>query len=137
MCMNKLVYGRTSVYNIGYHMVWSVKYRHSVLMGCVENSLREILYATALEKGFVLKEVEVMPDHVHVFVSAKPKFSSSYIYKMLKGVSARKIFLRHPEIKKKLWKGHLWNPSTYIETIGHISEDTVKKYIQNQKRVCR
>jgi len=135
--MNKLVYGRTSVYNIGYHMVWSVKYRRGVLMNCVESSLKDILYATALEKGFVLKEIEVMPDHVHVFVSAKPKFSPSYIYKMLKGISARKIFLRHPEIKKKLWKGHLWNPSTYIETIGHISEDTVKKYIQNQKKVRR
>ena len=133
--MNRLVYGRTSVYNIGYHMVWSVKYRRNILTGYIEQSLKEILFATAIEKDFLIKEIEVMPNHVHVFVSAKPKYAPSYIFKMLKGISARRIFLKHPEIKEKLWKGHLWNPSTYIETIGHISQETVKKYIQNQKRV--
>jgi putative transposase len=52
---------------------------------------------------------------------------------MMKGISARKLFIKHPELTDKLWGGHMWNPSTYIETIGHISEETVKKYIQNQK----
>lgn len=70
---------------------------------------------------------------VHVFVSAAPKYKSSYIYKILKGISARKLFLKHPTIKKKLWGGHLWNPSTYIETVGHVSEDVIKKYIEDQK----
>jgi len=53
---------------------------------------------------------------------------------MVKGISARKLFLKFPELKKKLWKGHLWNPSYYIETIGSISEDVIRKYIENQKR---
>lgn len=132
--MNKLTHSRTSVYNIGYHMVWSVKYRRPVIDGGVEKTLREVLYKTALEKGFLIKEIELMPDHVHVFVSAKPKISPSYIYKMLKGISSRRLFIRHPEIRKILWGRHLWNPSTYIETIGHISEETIKKYIQDQKK---
>ena len=52
---------------------------------------------------------------------------------MIKGISARKILLKYPEIKKQLYKGHLWNPSYYVETIGSISEEAIKKYIEKQK----
>lgn len=133
MKVKNLVHDRTTVHNIGYHIVWSVKYRRQILVGTIEKSLKEILLEVAKEKGFFIKEMECDRDHIHVFASAKPKVPPAYIYKMLKGISARKLFVRHPEIKKKLWGGHLWNPSTYIETIGHISEETVKKYIQDQK----
>lgn len=129
-----LKHDRTCVYNIGYHIVWSTKYRKQVIAGMVEKSLKEILYEIASEKGFEIKYLETMPDHVHAFVSAAPKYAPSYIYKMLKGISARKIFLKHPAIKKKLWGGHLWNQSTYIETVGHVSEDVIKKYIEDQKK---
>jgi putative transposase len=132
--MNNLIYDRTTVYNIGYHIVWSVKYRCPVIKGPIEKALKQILFIIADEKGFIIKELEVMQDHVHVFVSAKPKISPSYIYKMLKGISSRRLFMEYPEIRNKLWDGHLWNPSTYVETIGHISEEAVKKYIQDQKR---
>lgn len=131
--MKNLVRDRTVVYNVGYHMVWSVKYRRNVLVGEVEIILTKLLHEIAADKGFNLKEVEVMPDHVHVFVSAKPKFSPSYIYKMLKGISSRKLFIKNPELRKKLWGERLWNPSTYVETIGHVSEEVVRKYIEDQK----
>ena len=132
--MSKLIHDRTVVYNVGYHIVWSVKYRRKVLCKKIEESLVSILHDICLNKGFVLKALEVMPDHLHVFVSAKPRFSPTYIYKMLKGISSRKLFLLHPEIREKLWGKHLWNPSTYIETIGHISEEVVRKYIEDQKQ---
>ena len=85
-------------------------------------------------------------DHVHIFASAHPKIAPSYIVKMIKGITARKLFLEFPELKKKLWKGHLWNPSYYIETKGSISDksidlsdymeqDVIKKYIENQKKI--
>ena len=90
--MKILIHDRTVVYNVGYHLVWSVKYRRKVLVGRIETSLQSFLYEIAASKGFILKEVEIMPDHVHVFVSAKPKVSPSYIYKMLKGISSRKLF---------------------------------------------
>jgi len=132
--MKSLIRDRTVVYNVGYHIVWSVKYRRRVLVGKIERSLLELLHEIAREKGFVLKEVEIMPDHVHVFASAKPKSSPSYIYKMLKGISSRKLLMMHPELRDGLWGSKLWNPSTYVETIGHISEDTVRKYIEDQKK---
>jgi putative transposase len=133
MQTNNLVHDRTTVHNIGYHIVWSVKYRRKVILGDIEQSLKKILKNIAVEKGFLIKEMEIMADHIHIFASAKPKVSPSYIYKMLKGISARRLFIEYPEIKKQLWRGHLWNPSTYIETIGHISEETITRYIKDQK----
>lgn len=131
---NKLIHARTVVYNTGYHLVWSTKYRRNVLSGKIEKVLKQIFFDIAKDKGFIIKEMEIMPDHVHVFVSAHPKIPVGYIYKMLKGISARKLFVQFPEITKKLWNGKLWNPSTYVETIGHISEKTVRQYINDQKK---
>jgi putative transposase len=132
--MSNLIHARTVVYNVNYHIVWSIKYRREVLIGKVEAKLKQILQDIAKEKGFLIKSMEIMPDHMHVFVSAHPKHSPSYIYKMLKGISGRRLFMFFPGLKKSLWKGHLWNSSTYIETIGHISEETIKRYIEEQKK---
>ena len=104
-----------------------------MLVGRIETSLQSFLYEIAASKGFILKEVEIMPDHVHVFVSAKPKVSPSYIYKMLKGISSRKLFIKHSELRDILYGDRLWNSSTYVETIGHISEEQVRRYIEDQK----
>ena len=132
--MSDLIHDRTTVYNIGYHIIWSVKYRKDVLTGKLEKSLKQILIEIAYEKKFIIKEMEIMPDHVHLFVSTKPKYSPSYTHKMFKGISGRRLFIKYPGLKKKLYKGHLWNPSTYIETVGHISEEAIEKYIRDQKK---
>ncbi len=123
---------RTCVYNCNYYIVFSTKYRRKVLTPEVEDYLKRVVVEIGIEKGFEVAMVEVEEqDHVHLFVSAHPKIAPSYIVKMVKGISARKLFLKFPELKKKLWKGHLWNPSYYIETIGSISEDIEN---QNQKK---
>ena len=132
--MSSLVHGRTVVYNVNYHIVWPTKYRRDVLTGDIEAALREVIAETAVEKGFIIKSIEVMPDHVHVFASAHPKIAPSYMIKMLKAVSGRKLLLAFPALRKTMYRGHLWNPSTYVETIGRISEDTIRRYIEDQKK---
>ena len=133
--MSKLKHGRTCVYNINYHIVWSTKYRRKVLNDVIETRLKEIIHYIGKEKGFEIAEIEVgHMDHVHVFVSAIPKFSISYIAKMLKGISGRLLLKEFPEISEKLWNGELWNPSYYAETIGSVSEEAVRIYIQNQEK---
>jgi putative transposase len=87
----------------------------------------------AEDKEFIIKSKEIMADHIHLFATAHPKISPSYIVKMSKGISGRLLLKEFSELKNKLRKGHLWNPSYYVETIGHISEETVKKYIEEQK----
>lgn len=130
----KITHARTCVYNINYHMVWSVKYRRKVLSLEIEKRMQEIVQEIAEDKNFLVHLCEVGEnDHVHVFVSAAPKLSISYIVKMLKGITARKLFMEFPELKKSLWKGVLWNHSYYVETIGSVSEENIRKYIEKQK----
>lgn len=137
MCMRKstIKHARTCVYNVNYHIVWSVKYRRKVLTSEIEGYLKDLFQEIAQEKEFEVAMMEVgEQDHIHVFASAHPKIAPSYIVKMLKGISARKLFLKFPQLKKRLWGGHLWNSSFYIETVGSISEDVIRKYIENQKK---
>lgn len=133
MSKKQIIHARTCVYNVHYHIVWTVKYRRKVLSQEIENDMKKIFGEIANDKGFEVVMVEVgEQDHVHVFASAHPKVAPSYIVKMLKGISARKLFLLHPHLKQKLWKGHLWNSSYYIETVGSISEDVIQAYLANQ-----
>jgi putative transposase len=135
MSKNNLKHGRTCVYNVNYHIVWSTKYRRKVLTEEITEYLRELFQEIATAKEFEVVIIEVGEmDHVHVFASAHPKVSPSYIVKMLKGISGRLLFLKYPEIKTKLWNGRLWNSSFYIETIGSISEEAIKKYIEKQTK---
>ena len=133
--MGELKHGRTCVFNINYHIVWSTKYRRKVLTPNIENRLKEILIDVGKQKGFEIEEIEVgSQDHVHVLVSAIPKISISYIAKMMKGISGRLLLKEFPEITKELWNDELWNPSYYVETIGSISEEAIRQYIQNQEK---
>lgn len=124
---------RNSGYNIAYHLVWCVKYRRPALTGKAVDRLKEILRQVAADNGFTIEGVEVMPDHVRLFVRATPNHVVAGMVERLKGVSARILFNEFPELKKELWGGHLWNPSYYAGTVGHISEEAVRKYIESQK----
>ena len=134
--MSELKHGRTCVFNINYHIVWSTKYRRKVLSSDIGKRLKEILIDVGKQKGFEIAEIEVgTKDHVHVFVSAIPKISIFYIVKMMKGISGRLLLKEFPEISKQLWNGELWNPSYYVETIGSVSEEAIREYIQDQEKV--
>ena len=132
---DNLTHARTCVYNVNYHIVWSTKYRRKVLNSKIESRLKEILLQVSHDKGFIIHEMEVGElDHIHLFVSAHPKISISYMVKMMKGISGRLLMREFPEIEKYLWKSELWNPSYYVETIGSVSEENIKRYIQNQEK---
>lgn len=101
----QLHHGRTTLYNVNYHIVWSVKYRRAVLLGRVEKRLKTLLDEIAADKGFKIGTMDIMPDRVHVFVSAHPKISASYIYKMLKGISARKLLMEFSGDDRPYFRG--------------------------------
>lgn len=136
MKQEHLIHARTCVYNVNYHLVWSsLKYRRKVLTAEVEIYLKAVIQDIAQDKEFVIAACEVgEQDHVHVFVSAHPKVAPSYIAKMLKGITGRRLLLKFPEITKKLWKGHLWSPIYYLETMGSSSEESIKRYIERQAK---
>ena len=77
--------------------------------------------------------MEIMPNHIHILADCKPQLRLSDAIKVLKGNSSRWLFLKHPEIKKQLFGGHLWNPSYFVATVSDRSREQVVAYIQNQK----
>jgi len=121
------------VYSIYYHMVWSTRYRKPVLTGEIAEYLKELNENIAKDRKILLREQEVMPDHVHLFITAHPKFSPCKMAKIFKGISAKFLFERFPYLKTQLWRGHLWNPSYYVGTMGDVTKDTIQKYIERQK----
>ena len=136
MKSNKYTHARTCVYNLNYHIVWCTKYRRKVMDDEVSTRLYELLHDIAKDKGFEIASVKVGEgDHVHCFVSAPPKLSVTSIARWLKGISGRHLLMEFPQLKEKLWNGHLWNGSYFVESIGSTSEDNIRKYIERQQNV--
>ena len=102
--MNMYIHGRTSVYNINYHIVWCVKYRRKVLTPQLSERLYELVKTIGDEKGFTIVDCKVEEsDHVHCFVSAPPKISVTQIVKYLKGISGNTLRKEFPELRNFLW----------------------------------
>jgi putative transposase len=100
----------------------------------VEVELKKVLAETCEHYGWKLEKMETMPDHVHLFVRVDPVTAPVEITKTLKSISAIYIFTTFPKLKgKKFWGSGLWSRSTYYGTVGHVSEDVIKKYIKDQK----
>lgn len=132
--MSEIHKGRGYVYSIKYHIVWCVKYRHKIILGEVEKRLKEMLYKIANDNNFKIEEMETDLDHIHLLIECKPQHYIPDMIKALKGVSARLLMKEYGEvIKKKLWGGHLWNPSYFVATVSENTEEQIREYIQNQK----
>ena len=131
--MKNLIKYRTCIANVNYHIVFCVKYRRKILDGEVESFLEETILDIAKDKDFTIKAMDIKEsDHIHLFVSAHPKFSIGQIVKWIKGISGIKLFKKFPDLRHSLWRGQLWSNSYYVETIGSTSEENIKKYIENQ-----
>lgn len=128
------VHERNYVYNFHYHLIWVTKYRKPLFTTKeLTDEMKQILLRLAAEKEIQIEEMEVMPDHIHLLLSFKPKHAPSDIVKYLKGHSAKVFFVNHPEIRdNEFWGGHLWSHSYFMSTLGNMSKETVENYIRNQ-----
>ena len=130
---NRWTHSKTTVFNIGYHIIWCSKYRRDVLKYGVDVRLKELLIQKSNQIGCEIHIQEIMPDHVHIFIKAKPTLAPHYIVQQLKGYTSRILRNEFKVLTTRL--PSLWTRSYYCESIGHISEEVVKKYIQDQKNV--
>jgi len=119
-------------YNLNYHLVWIPKYRRCVLGGGVEVQLKGILEEIADAKGLSILALEIMPDHIHLFVSSPPQHSPSLLTNWFKGISARVFNLRNAKSSKRI----RWAHGYYAGTAGTVTVETVKRYIEEQTK-CR
>lgn len=132
MAIKRWKHNNTTVYNIGYHLIWCPKYRRKVLTGKIEKELTKSLKEKAKEISINIEKLEIMPDHIHLFVKAKPTQAINWIVQQLKGYTSRKLREKFKMLTTIM--PSLWTRSYYVETVGHISEETIKKYIEEQKR---
>ena len=128
------IYNEHSVYELAYHIIFCTKYRQPIIKEEIEIEVKKILAETCEEYNWKLETLETMPDHVHLFIRTDPMTAPAEIAKTLKSISAIYIFGKFPKLKgKKFWGSGLWSRSTYYGAVGNISEEIVKKYIENQK----
>jgi putative transposase len=120
-----------AVFSLKYHLVWCPKYRRPVLEPPVSERLRGLLGEIAAEHGMTIHAVDVMPDHVHLFVEADPTLCVAEIVNRFKGRSSRVLRAEFPSLRRRL--PTLWSRSYYAGSVGHVSERTVRYYIQTQR----
>ena len=98
--------------------------------------VKHLIYSIAEEYGWWVEELEVMEDHVHLFVSAPPKYSPAQIVQIVKSITAREMFRMYPALREKYWAGEMWTDGYYVGTSGQdVTIDMIKKYIKNQKQL--
>lgn len=128
-----VTHGRGYVYSLQYHIVWVTKYRKPIFIGDIKIDMKNYLLYTLKSLDMNVIAMEIMSDHIHLLVNCKPQLRLSDTIKILKGNTARWLFLKYPEIKKQLWGGHLWNPSYFVATVSDRTLEQIEHYINNQK----
>ncbi len=118
--------------SVQFHLVWCTKYRRRVLINNFAEDLKQILINICLENKWEIIELEVMPEHVHIFVKVDTKSSVHRIISQLKGKSSFLLRKKYIWLKSKL--PCLWTRNYYCDSIGNANLDTIKKYILNQKK---
>ena len=125
-----------SAYGINYHLVWIPRYRKKVLVGPVEARLKELLAEIATQYGLEIWAVEVMPEHVHLFVSAPPKFSPAEIVRLFKGITSRRLKEEIESLRSQYWGKNAtrWAEGYSVGTAGHVSAETIQRYIEESQK---
>lgn len=120
-----------TVYCLNYHFVWVPKYRRDVVTGYVAERAKEIFREIAEEYEFKMEAVNVGEDHVHIFLSAPPRYSPARIANIMKSISAKKLFGEFPKVKEKLWGGKFWARGYYVGSSGEdVTDEVIKRYIE-------
>ena len=122
-----------AVYDLKYHVVWIPKYRKDILDKEISDYLKATFNKIAEEYGFRIDTMEVMEDHVHIFVEVPPRYSPAQVVQIMKSISAREVFKVFPNLRKQLWAGELWNDGYFVRSVGdEVTADVIRKYIEYQ-----
>ena len=125
---------RHSVYNINYHLVWIPKTRMKILIKPFDVTVRETIHRVCAWNNWVPMSLQIMPDHVHLFVSAPPKWAPARIVQSLKAWTSKDLREKFAIIRKTRYSDDLWASSYYCGTAGHVSAEVVAKYIRENAK---
>ena len=121
---------RHAKFLLNYHFIWIPKYRRNILEKddvkiIVKNTIEEL----AIKHNYKILALEIMPDHIHLFISALPKYSPSNLMNIIKGTTGRRVAQEFPELKAK---GSIWTRAYFVASTGNVSSETIQKYIEEQ-----
>lgn len=124
-------HARNKVFLVNYHLIWCPKRRKKVLVDDIKTRLESIVRDIALENEIDILAFEIMPDHVHIFVSAYPDITVHKIIKLFKGRSSNLLRKEFPVLLKL---PTLWTHSYFVSTAGKVSSESIQKYIEAQSK---
>jgi putative transposase len=120
-----------NVHLVVYHLIWCPKRRRKVLVGPIRTRLEQIVREVAAEHDWTVIELAIQPDHVHLVIRANPRTLPSDIPRLIKGRSSRYLRDEFPQLKRL---PSLWTRSFFLSTAGHVSQETIRNYIERQSK---
>jgi len=130
---SEYIHKRHNVSVLMYHYVCPAKYRRVVVSEAVDETIKDA--CIEIEKRFDVRFLEIGADrdHVHFLIQTIPKNNPSQVIRIIKSLTAREVFAKHPEVKKKLWGGEFWSDGYYVTTVGKNANETViAQYVHDQ-----
>ena len=125
--------GAHTVTDLKYHMVWKTKYGYPVLRGEIGLRLREVLRMICAEHDMIIVQGNIRPNHVHLLVSGPTYLSPAKMLQYLKGKSSYRLQREFRELQKRYWGQHLWGRGYFCVTVGAVTEEQVKRSIEEQE----
>lgn len=125
--------GNHLVYSCQYHVIFCPKYRRSVLVDGIDQRLKELIKSKESEYGYEVLDMEIMPDHVHLLLDVDPKIGIFTVVSRIKGYTSHELRKEFASLKTRI--PTLWTQSKFISSVGAVTLEVVKKYIEEQKGV--
>lgn len=119
-------------YDLQCHLVWTTKYRYRVLSGKVALRVRELIRQTCNTMNVTIIKGSVGKEHIHLLISYPPSESISKIVQYLKGKTSRVLLSEYKDLKKRYWGQHLWATGYFVRSVGFVTQEVIKEYIENQ-----
>ena len=119
-------------FEIEYHIVWTTKYRYKVLNRKIAERARNLIIQSCNSMNVFIIKGSIGKEHIHLLVSCPPNISVSKLVQGLKGKTSRKLQMEFPELKKRYWGQHLWASGYFCRSVGNVTREIIKDYIENQ-----
>lgn len=124
-----------AVYEIKYNFVWIPRYRKHILTKQLKRRVEDLFREIAGQYDFEIDAMGVEVDHVHIFLSAPPKYSPAKIVEVLKSISSEAGFEEFPGLEKELWAGEFWSDGYFVRRVGDkVTSELIRQYIKYQHR---
>jgi len=124
-------------YNVNYHFVWIPKTRMKILVRPFRSDVETGIIKICKRNRWHALALEIMPDHLHFFVSAHPKWAPMKNVQLLKQETSRSLRERYASIRKTRTTQDFWATGYYCGTAGHVSAEQVARYIMEQTKALK